>query len=69
MNPQYIVNSQDFEGKWTGRAFGTKQQVWDYITSLDAVQALDITSEHGQVEQAGAVLQLDELEAWMSEGE
>lgn len=58
----YQVTHKDFEGKYTNKSFVTRQEVFDYITSLDQCAELEITG----FEQRGVVLQFDELETWMA---
>lgn len=58
----YTVNVQDFQGKWTVTTFNSKQEVFDYIVSLDMQNAVEIEG----VEQTGDVIEFDELEAWLN---
>lgn len=58
----YTINTQDFQGNWSTITAETKQAAFDYITNLDMMNAVEIDG----VEQAGAIISPEELEAWMN---
>ena len=58
----YTINTQDFQGNWTVKNVATKQEAFDYITSLDMQNAVEIEG----VEQKDTIISPEELEVWMS---
>lgn len=58
----YTINTQDFQGNWTSKQVETKQEAFEYITSLDMQNAVEIEG----AEQASAIISPEELETWMA---
>jgi hypothetical protein len=58
----FTISTQDFDGNWNTKSVENKQEAFDYITSLDMMNAVEIEG----VEQADAIISPEELEAWMA---
>ena len=56
------VSVQDFNSNWETSEFETRQQVWDYIHSLDMVNAIEIEG----VEFENSIPTSDELTEWVN---